>query len=177
MNKVIFTLNIENTIDLITNSSSELFVLKGKTKEVVIELLDETYPEWRNEYDEPKNISDLDVDELDTYFRYSCSSHCWPTDSKDEYPVLDGFTFDELYQEKNEDIPWNGQVQYELKNNISKPRDKWDYSFVTKNNKKKLIDKLSKTNGNLWFLYSIGENPSWENQENLMEIADRYHLG
>ena len=33
--KKIFEFNIDNTIDIITNSSSELFVLQGRTKELV----------------------------------------------------------------------------------------------------------------------------------------------
>lgn len=33
--KVIFTIKVNHSIDIITNSSSELFVLEGQTKEIV----------------------------------------------------------------------------------------------------------------------------------------------
>lgn len=32
-------------------------------------------------------------------------------------------------------------------------------------------------NGNMWFMFSIDQNPNYEMQENLMSIAERYHLG
>ena len=37
--KVLFSLNIDNVIDIITNSSSELFVLKSDNKSVITALL------------------------------------------------------------------------------------------------------------------------------------------
>ena len=50
-NKTIFLINVDNHIDLITNSSSELFILKGETKNTVTELISNVYPEYLNEYD------------------------------------------------------------------------------------------------------------------------------
>ena len=100
--KTLFVMSIENTIDLITNSSSELFVLKGGTKDVIIQMLDNIDPSWRNEYEEPKNILELSVDELNIYFDYACSAFCWPA-RKSMYPILKGFTFDELYEEDKDD--------------------------------------------------------------------------
>jgi hypothetical protein len=172
--KTIFTMNVSNTIDLITNSSSELFVLKGKTKDVIIELLDSTYPAWRNEYEEPKNISELTVSELETYFSYACSPHMWPNSKKD-YPVFSGFAFDELYEKENSEFGFN-RGGYKLKNNVINPESKWDENFVTEENIKEISKKLS-PNMDMWFLFSLGENPNWEMQEKLMCVADRYHLG
>jgi hypothetical protein len=50
----------------------------------------------------------------------------WPA-SKNQYPVLKGFTFDELYEPKEKD--WNGQIQYELKNNIKNPKTEMGSEF------------------------------------------------
>lgn len=172
--KTIFTMNISNTIDLITNSSSELFVLKGKTKDVIIELLDNIYPDWRKEYEEPKNISELTVGELETYFSYACSPDMWPNSKKD-YPVFSGFSFDELYEKENSESGFN-RGGYKLKNNVVSPESKWDDNFVTEENIKEISKKLS-PNMDMWFLFSLNENPNWEMQEKLMCVADRYHLG
>jgi hypothetical protein len=171
--KTIFVMQIQNTIDLITNSSSELFVLKGGTKEAVIQMLDNIDTAWRKEYAEPKNISELSANELETYFSYACSAHMWPA-KKSMHPVLNGFTFDELYEEdKEHGKNWDGSVDYKLKNN--KDDSRWG-NFVTDGNKDSLIGKLDPEK-KMWFLFSFDDNPNWDLQEQLMDIAERYHLG
>ena len=42
-----------------------------------------------------------------------------------------------------------------------------------------IMDIINKFNPNhdMWFLFSFYENPNWELQEQLMVIADRFHLG
>lgn len=175
MKKVIFKIQIDNIIDIITNSSSELFILKGKERETIVELLNEVYPDWRNEYDDVKNITELSANELDTYFSYECSPHCYPA-TKEMYPVLDGFTFDELYETDGKEKAWNGSYQYKLKNNKKDSRSEWDYSFVTEENREDIINRIS-PNKDLWFLYSLDENPNWEYQERLMEVGERIHMG
>ena len=175
MKKTIFKFNIDNIISIITNSSSELFILEAETKEIVKEMISSRYPDYRSEYEEVKNISELSVDELDTYFSYATYPSVWPA-SKSSYRILPGFTFDELYEPKKdyktglpEKPAWNGEIQYELKKNEG-------YNFVTKENREELISKLS-PNKNMWFLFSIDENPNYDMQEELEYIAERYHLG
>lgn len=172
--KTIFVMNIENTIDLITNSSSELFVLKGGTKDMVMQMLDNIDSAWRNEYENPKNILELSIDDLNTYFSFACSADCWPA-QKSDYPILNGFTFDELYEEDEKGCAWNGEMQYKLRNNKKYNCCEWGH-FVTEDNYKEIINKLS-PNNDMWFLFSFGDNPNWGLQEKLMEVADRYHLG
>lgn len=182
MKKVLFTLNINHSMDLVTNSSSELFVLKGKTKEIVEELLVSIYPDYLTEYYPVKHIDDLTVDELDTFFSYLCSPHMWPAD-KSSYPIPNGFTFEELYEPEvdwktGEVKPpaWNGEIQYRLKNNVVNPESFFDRSFITEKNILDIKNKLDPEK-NMYFLYSINENPDWDRQEELMLVADRYHLG
>lgn len=178
--KTIFVITVDNIIDLITNSSSELFVFNGKNKETVREMLSSIYPEWENEYEDIKNISELSIDELDTFFSYATGSHCWPA-KKSDYGIPNGFTFDELYEKELDygsgevkSPAWNGEYQYKLKSN-----DK-EYpifgKFVTEENKEELINKLD-PDKSMWFLFSIGENPNWEMQERLWNVGGRYHLG
>ncbi len=176
--KILFVLYIDNAIDLITNSSSELFVLTAKSKSLATNMIESVYPNYLNEYAEIKHINDLTLEELDSYFSYHCSPHMWPA-KKSNYPIIPGFTFEELYEpEKDwqtgeEKKPaWNGEIQYKLRNNSS---DKWG-GFVIEENKEEILNKLDPER-KMYFLYSLDENPDWDMQEKLMEVADRYHLG
>jgi hypothetical protein len=162
VNKTFFTIHPHSIVDIITNSSSELFVFGGSGKDTVKELIKEFYPDYLNEYEELKSIDELTLDELDTYFTYACSAHMWPV-KKHNYPILPGFTFDELYEPI--EVGWNGEMQYSLKED-----------FVTEESKEELIKKLS-PNKDMYFLFSKDQNPDWDMQEELMNIGKRYHLG
>lgn len=172
---VIFTLIPHSIVDSITNSSSELFVGKSSSKENIEELLRCAYPNYRNEYNEIRSIDDLIAEELDTYFQYACSAHCWPA-TKNQYPILPGFTFDELYTLTGEQTPWNDEPQYELKNNSIDPHFRWSHSFVTDENLEEIKNKLDPKR-QMYFLFSSNENPDWDYQEILMSFMDRFHLG
>ena len=155
----IITFAVDNTIDLITNSSSELFVLSGNTREIVTEMVESVYPEFRNEYDEIKSSRDLSEEELDYFFSFATSPMCWPA-SKNQYPILPGFTFEDLYEPEDKDPAWNGEIQYQLKNNKTETEDEWDRSFVTAENHQEILNKLD-PEGKMYFLYSLDENPNW----------------
>lgn len=165
MKKTLFTIQVDNHIDLITNSSSELFVLKGKTKETIKEMLVAIYPDYRSEYEEIRHISELTIDELRSFMWYSTGANIWPTDNKNDYRLIDGFTFDELYESDGRGPAWNGQIQYQLKND-----------FIESLGIDEIIHRID-PDKSLYFLYSIDENPNWEMQEKLETIGKRYHLG
>lgn len=176
MPKVLFTIKPHSVVDVITNSSSELFVGKNSSKDALEGLIKEIYPNYLDEYENIKTINDLTVEELDQYFDYFCSPYCSPS-KKSDYPVLPGFTFDELYEEDSEyGIAWNGEIQYKLKNNIINPENEWVYSYVTEENFEKMKKKLD-PNKEMFFLYSIDENPNRDYQQKLMNIMDKIHLG
>lgn len=172
MKRVLFSIQVDSVVDVITNSSSELFVLNGKSKSIVSEMIRSIYPNYLDEYEEVKKIDELSNDELNQYFEYICCAEDYPTDSKDEYYVPEGFTFNELYEPQRdskgniEPPAYNGQIQYTLKVN----------GYVTPSNREYIINKLSPKK-NMYFLYSKDENPDWEYQQALSQIADRYHLG
>ena len=170
--RVIFAIGVNHSIDLITNSSSELFVLQGKTKEIVEEMVKNVYPEYRDEYDEVKHISELTASELDNFFSYATGSYCWPAKIED-YRIPNGFTFDEVYEPDGKEPAWNGHIQYKVKNND--PKDRWG-NFVTEENKEWFLNKFDPER-KMYFLYSIDENPKWDFQEKLMEVGERFHLG
>ena len=64
-----FIFNIDNVIDLITNSSSELFIFQIEPKQSITELIESVYPGFRNEYEEPKWVGE-DMDIMIQYFEH-----------------------------------------------------------------------------------------------------------
>lgn len=157
--KVLFVLTVDNVIDIITNSSSELFVLKADSDKVVTELLENVYPDFREEYREPVLLSSLDAYKLDSYLDWINGWAC----PKEQCVVYDGFTFEEMYEESKYQADWR-PTEYCIKK-----------GFV-EDNFDKIIKAIDPTNST-WLLYSIDENPNWEMQEKLEQIATRYHLG
>lgn len=170
--KVIFIVKVNHSIDLITNSSSELFVLEGQTKDIVDSLLKGVHPDYLDEYAEPKNITELTTDELDNFFSYATGSNRWPA-QKSDYKIPNGFTFEEVYEPDDKGPAWNGAIQYKVRNN--EPGKSWG-SFVTEENREWFLDRYNPER-NLYFVYSHDENPDYENQEKMWQVAQRYHLG
>lgn len=154
-----FKLELDHCIDIITNSSSELFILKGATKELVKEAIKEVYPDYLDEYQEVKSLSDLNEYELENYLN---SSIGYGVDYDSAMTsLIDGFEFDEMYRSRES---YGGIVEYYLKGD-----------FV-KINKDKIIEELNK-DSQVFLLYSHQDNPNWGWQEQLMTIGSRHHLG
>lgn len=171
MNKILFVLKPHSIVDVITNSSSELFVGTSQSKEHMKELLEAVYPDYLKEYAEIRGIDELESDDLDTYFQFACSAHMWPS-KRSDLPILPGFTFDELYEAKDGGEPaWNGHVQYRLRQ-TNKDR----YEFVTEDNFEEIKNKLDPKR-EMYFLFSRDENPDWDKQNVLSSFMNRFHLG
>ena len=170
MKKIFFKIKVDNVVDLITNSSSELFVLQGNTKAIVEEMIKDIYPDYLEEYDELKSIRECSNSDIDMFLHYKCSLSFYPC-KKSDYVVLDGFTFDEMYDA--EKPSYGNYISYSLKNNGTK---KYDDFFVTDENRERILNSLD-PNNNTYFLYSLDENPNWDFQEKLQNIGERFHLG
>ena len=197
MKKVIFVFSLQSVSDIITNSSSELFVFtKENSVEEVISMLDDIYPNWRKEYNNPQLLKDVSDEDLDTYLDYAryynmhdYNRSYWREDYGD--PVVwakkqaatykkkivkffkDTFNidvkFDELFEKPDEtykqflphhleqfrgmSLFWYPQIKESM------------YPFLRENISERVL------------LFSKDENPDWDYQEKLMEVAERYHLG
>ena len=160
MKKTVFVLKIDNVIDIITNSSSELFVLKADSAEIVKELLASIYPGYLNEYREPIQPKDMDPYDLESYLEWV---NGWEKTRKN-CVVYEGFTFDEMYDPYPYPNAWDKEPKFIIKR-----------GFIEENAEVivNLVDPGNKT----WLLYSIHENPDYEMQEKLETVAQRYHLG
>lgn len=164
---VIFTLKLHSVVDVITNSSSELFVGTGVSKEAVVQLVEKVYPNYLDEYDEVKATHELTNSELDVYIEYK-HNHYFTNSSQlatilagvgGECPpdVIPGFTFDEMYKKGN----YGTYLRH---------------PFVTDENRERVIEAID-PNGVMFFLASLDDNPNWEYQEQLETIMIRYHIG
>lgn len=151
--KKIFEFNVDNTIDIITNSSSELFVLKGKNREMVEEMIRSVYPNFENEYTLVK-LEECDDDGLAYYIDNAFLRY-----NSDDFGMCKklGVRPDVLYKNF-------GSYSFE---------DYWCGEY-SEEGRKILMNSLPK---NTYLLFSLDENPNWDMQEQLMTIASRYHLG
>ena len=198
MKKVIFVFSLQSVSDIITNSSSELFVFTKETSvEEVKSVLDNIYPNWRKEYYDPQLLKDVADDDLYTYLDYAMyySMHdydrpCWRESDGD--PVVWAKKQAVTYKKKiakffkdtfNLDIKFNdiferADESYKqfLPRHLEQFRGSMDcywypqikesaYPFLRENIPERIL------------LFSKDENPNWDYQEKLMEVAERYHLG
>lgn len=208
--KNLFIIKIQSQSDVITNSSSELFIFDDKnSKDEVIELLDNVYPNWRDEYDEPVPFSEIDENKLWYLLpnsKYDIENCFLRTvidyinklgiHKKDFYsdPKCNELleSFNEKLKSTKYDLPevkfareyglepevfWNGFNDLKVELEVSYNAD-WKYPScseleISEEGKEALI----KANSNVWLLYSLDENPDWDHQEDLMQIATRIHLG
>jgi hypothetical protein len=157
--KKVFAFNVDNMVDIITNSSSELFVLKSDNKEVITALLESVYPNFRKEYDEPIQYRDLVGRDFVSAIH---NLYGW-SNEKEHCIVFPGFKFEDIYEESEYNHKWR-PIEY-----------RWKDGFIESN--KEAIMKAIDPNNQIWLLYSLDENPNWDMQERLMEVATRYHLG
>ena len=153
--RIVFTFNVDNVIDIITNSSSELFVFENEVAETIKEMVSMVYPDYLNEYQELKLLKDCDKNNLEIYINQKYQG--WSNkQQKSLTEVIPGFTWHEMY-EKHEYGSYMKDDFVEM-------------------NKEKLIKTLDPEN-KIWLLFSLDENPNWDYQEKLSTFGERHHLG
>ena len=172
--KSLFVIAVDNMINLITNSSSELFVLNGETLNSVKELVESIYPEYRKEYEEIVALRDASDSDVDTYVN-------WIEDSfydRWDYTMSMSKEKRKQYniQKDTEKAQKYGLTPEEFFKNWDDRNNEYYYSRISS----KGYDAIRKTldpNGKIFLLFSIDDNPNWDMQEALMSIGERYHLG
>lgn len=154
--KAAFIINPHSMVDVITNSSSELFVSVNNNKQDVIDLIESIYPNYLNEYDPVKSTQELSRDELESYlgYRYEYWSNELQTYIHERIP---GLTDDEMKALSDE------QYYYDIVTDDDERT----------NRIKSALDPQNK----MFFLFSIDENPDWDYQKKLMDVMQRFHLG
>ena len=183
--KILFQFNIQSFTDVITNSSSELFVFNKGSKDEVINLLNLVYPNWRDEYNEPISLGEMDEEELECYF--SCikpfNYHTNETKySTDQTYLATNFNIDPKILYSNWKI-FDPSIKFPRREDYKTVED-WDEAYEKYRNiaHVQLVDNWvdlikPKLDLNTICLYSISDNPNWDYQEILEGFAQRYHLG
>lgn len=174
MKKTLFTIFVDNTIDIITNSSSELFVLNGDTLNSVQQMVSSIHPDYLTEYHEVVALKDADDMLVETYLDWIENSYhnYWEETigmsekERIEYDIAKHTKEAEKY----------GMLPEAFFENWDERNDKYFYSRISE----KGYDAVRHTldpNGRIFLLLSLYDNPNWDKQEALMNIGSRYHLG
>jgi len=159
--KVMFVIQPQSIIDVITNSSSELFIFQGNDKQVIEGMISDVYPNYRDEYEELKSIEELDAYDMINYFgwifeRSNWNSRNWSYEciAPPGMDIADLTVLDE-----------SGRSWY--KDNLKFSEEKIEAN----------LDKIKEALKGTYLLYSLDDNPNWDMQEALWQIGERHHLG
>lgn len=159
--KVLFVIAVDSVVDVITNSSSELFVLERMTKMEAEAAVAAVHAKYRSEYEQIVGIDELSVDELNTYISHAYLRWHFKITRQEAERVLDGLdmplAFDEAFEMEDDGLYSSREV-------------------VTEENREEMIERIDPER-ELWFMFSTDENPNWQMQEALSNVATRYHLG
>lgn len=160
---ILFVIQPQSIIDVITNSSSELFVFQGNDKEVIEGMISDIYPNYRDEYDELRSIQDFNAYQMKSFISWAYEkSGDWRHDWSYECIAPKGMNIDDLTEEATDEF------------------DKKWYKNGKKFSSKKIeehLDEIKTALSGTYLLYSIDDNPDQDMQAALSQIGSRYHLG
>lgn len=165
--KTLFIFQVQSFTDVVTNSSSELFVFNGSTK-TVEELLNFAVPGWKSEYNSPVTLQEIDDDSFNMYLNYAYDN--WDNHYREitkanskQLVLARTFKIDPKLLYKNYD-EWD-------------PNSKdWTKTYLELSKEGLQLIK-SKLPSNLIFVFSKDDNPNWDRQKIMMNYGIRYHLG
>lgn len=197
---VTFLFKISSISDVITNSSSELFVFNKDTHQGInslIDILNDAYPQWRLEYNEPQIVAEeYDDEDLEWFFdwykvyedvesEWVDTFHVTPEKFNElkESGLLNEAVFAKKLNSKPEEFYenweiWNPGTRYDdTKSDLGwKEREKFYYLNLSTKGLEKFRE-FCKENGFI-ALESKDENPDFDKQEILMSLAtSKFHLG
>lgn len=175
MEKILFTFNIDNAIDIITNSSSELFILEEETQELALEMVKEAYPEYLSEYEPLVALRDANSSQISTYLSWVSDS--WYDNYRESRHLSEEERIKADMRKAIMKAEKYGMTPETFYTNWDKRTDgKWWYGNISEEGLRNAAKTLD-PDGKIFLLFSIDENPNWEAQESLEAICQRYHLG
>lgn len=159
--QIMYVIKPHSMIDVITNSSSELFIFQGNDKEVVEEMIKNIYPNYRSEYAELQSIDDLTAYDMSNFLDTMCIKSDWNRpDWSYRCIAPPGMDLADITVFDEDDQSW-------YKDSL-----KFSDEKIAVN-----LDKIKKAFAGTYLLYSLDDNPDWEMQEALWTIGERHHLG
>lgn len=172
--KSLFVIAVDNMINLITNSSSELFVLNGDTLNSVQQMVSSIHPDYLTEYYEVVALKDADNMLTETYLDWVENS--WGGDWEKTRGMSEKQKIEYYIRKHTEKAEKYGMLPEGFYENWDDRNNKYFYSRISE----KGYDAVRHTldpNGRIFLLLSLYDNPNWDKQEALMNIGSRYHLG
>lgn len=162
MGKIIFEFNIDNIIDIITNSSSELFIIEGESSEIISDMVTNVYSDYLDEYTEPRLLKDCSVDEIETLLYRKFNNFLYEKDASiDKIETIKEINKEDLFIYNT----WgNGEKYIEL-------NTEWI------ENNKELVSKEIDPESSKYMMFSLHDNPNHEMAKKLSEIGNRVYLG
>lgn len=170
MSTKLFIFNIQSFSDIVTNSSSELFVFSdhNRTEENIIQLLNSIYPDWGTEYYCPVQVNCMSDIDLNTYLSQTYNTYDWNQNvtkqTSNQTSVAKYFGL-------------NPVVAYENYDNWDPTSDDYSKRWIGPLTKSALDIIRGMIPDTEFALYSIEDNPDPNYQEVLSKYAIRYHLG
>lgn len=152
--KVLFVIQPQSIIDVITNSSSELFVFQGNDKEVIEGMISEIYPNYLDEYRSLVSLNELNDYAFDNYLSWTYKNWSDELSLSKKFNIAPEILYSN-WDTKNSKKYWYGKLS----------------------SRGIALIKAQLPMNTTYLLYSIDENPNWEMQEALWQIGERYHLG
>lgn len=188
MGKVLFNFKFQSVSDVITNSSSELFVFKNHNKDAVLLTLEALYPDWRKEYEEPEFVKDMSEEKFEGYVGWVFDFNMIDEDQRRSVLGLLNRPSEEEMRENWENYKEFSAAKREADILGLKPEEfisNWNvynpFSEEWKDRYPEISElgmkKLKEYYADDIALWSYDDNPDWEYQEKLQEVAHRYHLG
>lgn len=173
--KTLHIFNVDNAIDIITNSSSELFILNGQSTEMVNGMIESVYPDYRNEYEEVVALKYASPDQISTYM--SWIENPWHSDWRSERNMSkEDKRARDIQKAEARAAKFGMKPSLFYANWKDRNDSDWWYANISDRGLRKAAEHLD-PDGTIFMLFSLDENPNWDYQEKLSDIGQRYHLG
>lgn len=179
-------MKVQSFSDIITNSSSELFVFNdGRSVNDTIKLLDNIYPNWVDEYFTPDYVSNTNEADQENYFDfrlyYECNERAFHNCIQNISPKTLGeyYTFSTTPIDKKnchalhiaKQIGLTPKETFENWEHYN-PNTDWHPQFT-----RLACKRMAELEPDTVLLFSKEENPDYGMQEILLKYALKYHLG
>lgn len=178
---IVFKINIQSFSNIVTNSSSELFVFVDDNLDFVEELLNKIAPNWKDEY-ELKRAIDCNEDELETLIDNIALPNI-------EWSSFDSDTIEEQLKKYDDAICHYFLREWGIdEEEVPSLFDNWDEPIVDKTPNGtfswfylqpsyKMYEEFKRRVKYDVTLWSYNDNPDWDTQQKISKYAQRYHLG
>jgi hypothetical protein len=156
VNKNLLVFNIDNVIDVITNSSSELFIFKSDNGKILFNMLKSFQKDFVQKVGEPVRLKDA-TDRLFNYYVNNLFPYEVLDNEIDQVLLPEGVKFEDIYTLQEEDGERAWYFNPEDYSNVDEWADDYDwknptYHYKVENWREKVQNAFDPGN-TIWILY------------------------